>query len=134
MPGAPPECNAQRIVADKLPRPQALEQLLIGDHAQAVLHEISEDIEDLRSQGHKLPSAPQFIALGIEAVVPKHIAHRPVSSPSLRGAIPPYQLPSGQTSYEMRAHGVQLEARAVSATYRRRVGKISACCRVTRPW
>src|SRR5215831_9192308 len=97
-------------------------------------HEIGEDIEDLGSQWDESPSAPQFIALRVEAIVAKHIAHRLVSSLSLHCAIPPYQLLSGATSYGMRAPGVQPEARAMSAKYRLLIGKVSVCCRVTRPW
>ena len=101
-----PNAAAQGIIGDELPGPQAREQLVAGDDTVALRHEIGEHIEDLRSQRDEFPSAPQFIALGVEAIVPKHIAHRRVSSPSLRCSIPPDQLPSGATSYEMQAPGV----------------------------
>ena len=40
---------SQRAIADKLPRPQALEQFLLGDYALALLHEIGEHVEHLGS-------------------------------------------------------------------------------------
>jgi hypothetical protein len=39
-----------------LPRPQALEQLLLGDHALAVLHEIGEHVEHLGASGMSSPA------------------------------------------------------------------------------
>src|SRR5215831_10958244 len=97
-------------------------------------HEIGEHIEDLWSQWDEIPSTPQFIALRVEAIVAKHIAHCLVSSPSLRCAIPTWQHPSGATSYGMRAPGVQPQARAMSAKYWLLIGKVSGCCGVMRYW
>jgi hypothetical protein len=80
---------AQGIVRDELVRPQALEELIAGDDAVAMRQEIGQDIKDLRSQRDESPASTQFIALGVEAIVAKDIAHRPVSSPGLRCHLPP---------------------------------------------
>jgi hypothetical protein len=44
-------------------------------------HEIGEDIEDLRFQCDETSSVPQFIALGVEAILVECIAHCSASSP-----------------------------------------------------
>jgi hypothetical protein len=51
-------------------RPQALQQLLSGDYALAVLHEIGDHGEHLGSQRDEFRRAPQFIALSVEAITP----------------------------------------------------------------
>jgi hypothetical protein len=56
-----PNAAAQGILRDKLVGPQAGEQLIVGDDAVALRHEIGEDIEDLRAQWDELPSAAQSI-------------------------------------------------------------------------
>jgi hypothetical protein len=70
-----PNTAAQGVVRDELVRPQALEQLVAGDDAVAMQHEIGEDIEDLRSERDEFASATQFIPLGVETIVAKEVAH-----------------------------------------------------------
>ncbi len=71
---------AQGIIRDELARPQALEQLVAGNDAVAMPQEIGENIEDLRAQRDGFSGSTQFIPLGVEAIVAKDIAPRPVSS------------------------------------------------------
>ena len=76
-----PNAALQRIIADKLPRPQPLEQLLLGDHAVVVLHEIDEHVEHLGAQRDALPRPAQFIELRVEGILAKDVEHRPHPPP-----------------------------------------------------
>jgi hypothetical protein len=76
-----PNAALQRIIADKLPRPQALEQLLLGDYAVAMLHKIGKHVEYLGFQMDELPRSAQFVELCVERILPKGTDHPHRSHP-----------------------------------------------------
>ena len=73
----------QRGVPDKLVGPQVLEELLPGDHAVAMRQQVDEHLKDFAPQRERLPSVMQLIALGIQDIVAKRVAHRSTFLPPL---------------------------------------------------
>jgi len=46
-----------------------MQQVVLADHAIAVLHQIDQQIEDLGFEGERLATAPQFAPLAVEHVI-----------------------------------------------------------------
>src|SRR5262249_14840505 len=78
----------QRLVADKLVRPQVLEKFLLGDHTIAMCQEVREYLKDFAPELHQFPSVMQLIALRVQNIVTKGIAHRLSSFPTLEHLSP----------------------------------------------
>jgi hypothetical protein len=55
--------------------PQVVKQLLFAEDPVAMLHEIGQHFEYLRLEGHDLAFAAQLVAVRVERVRPKDIAH-----------------------------------------------------------
>ena len=68
-------------IADKLPRPQGLQQFLFAHHPIMLRYEVGQRLEHFGAQRHQDPGVVQLIALGIKTVRTKHIGH---SGPFLR--------------------------------------------------
>jgi hypothetical protein len=66
---------AQDGLVDEWFVPELLEQLLSGDGAIAVLHEIGKYIEHLGLDPEQGPGTAQLIALRIEFIIPKGVDH-----------------------------------------------------------
>jgi hypothetical protein len=64
----------QRRVADELPLPDLLAQLLLGDDALAVAEQIDQHLEDFRPQSDGLAGALEDIPLGIQDTVAEGLA------------------------------------------------------------
>ena len=56
--------------------PHLVEQLVLRDHAVAVLDEVREDVEDLRLDVLGLVVAVQRVASGVDHRVAEHVPHR----------------------------------------------------------
>ena len=54
-----------------------LKEFLLGDHPLAMRQEIGEHLEDFAPEFERLPSVMQLIALGIQDIVAKDVAHHP---------------------------------------------------------
>jgi len=67
----------QRFVPNKLVRPQVLEEFLLGDHTILMAQEVGEHLKGFPPELDGLPSAMQLMALGVEDIVTKAVAHRP---------------------------------------------------------
>jgi hypothetical protein len=63
--------------ADVAIGPQVLEEFLLRDHTVAVLEEVDEELQGLRLELAQFACTTQFIALGIERIVPKGVEHHP---------------------------------------------------------
>jgi hypothetical protein len=51
--------------------PHRLKQIVLGDHAVTVLHQVDQEIEDLRLERCRRAAAPQFPAVGVEGMITK---------------------------------------------------------------
>src|SRR5262249_47937865 len=71
----------QRFVADKLVGPQVLAEFLLGNHTIAMCQEVCEYLKDFAPELHQSPSLMQLIALRVQHIVAKGVAHRPASPP-----------------------------------------------------
>src|SRR5262249_43489803 len=71
------ETLTQDRLAHILLRPELLEEFFLRDHTVTVLHEVEEHIEDLRLQRAGCAGVTQLIALRIEFIVAKDVAHNP---------------------------------------------------------
>jgi hypothetical protein len=65
----------QRLVPDKLLRPQLLQEFLPGNHALTMRQKVSEHLKDFASQFDGSPCALQLMALGVQGIVAKGVAH-----------------------------------------------------------
>jgi hypothetical protein len=81
--GAPhsPEPLGEGTLTDALVGPELFEDLVFGDDAIAMLHEVDEHVEALTFEGTKSVAVAEFIALRIEFVIAKGIDH--ATAPSL---------------------------------------------------
>ena len=68
----------QRLVADKLVRPQVLEEFLLGNEPLAMRQEIDEHLKHLAPELERLPRAMQLLALRVQDILAKDVAHRPL--------------------------------------------------------
>jgi hypothetical protein len=87
----------ERAIPDILARPQMLQQFLLADHPVALRHKVGQHLKHLRRQRDGHPGLVQLIALGIQAIVGKEIAHHPL--------LPPQSAPT-TCDTARRAHGV----------------------------
>jgi hypothetical protein len=71
------ETLTQDGLAHILLGPKLIEEFFLRNHPVAVLHEVDEHIESLRLQRARSASVTQLIALCIEFVVSKDVAHDP---------------------------------------------------------
>jgi hypothetical protein len=55
--------------------PDLVNQLVLADHPIAVLHEVDNEIEDLRLHGNGNLLAAQLAQVGIEQVIPEQKLH-----------------------------------------------------------
>jgi hypothetical protein len=55
--------------------PDLVNQLVLADHPVAVLHEVDNEIEDLRLHGNGNLLAAQLAQVGIEQVIPEQKLH-----------------------------------------------------------
>jgi|SRR6516225_10976212 len=53
------------------PPTHRFQQVVLADHAIAVLHQIDQQVEDLRLERDQCAAAPQFATVAIEAMIPK---------------------------------------------------------------
>ncbi|MEY9551531.1 hypothetical protein ABIF67_005596 [Bradyrhizobium japonicum] len=60
---------------DAAPVPDLVDQLILADHPVTVLHEVDDEVEDLRLHGHGNLLAAQLAPVGVEKVVPEHKLH-----------------------------------------------------------
>jgi len=58
--------------------PYRLQQVVLADDRIPLLHQIEEEVEDLRFDGDRLGAAPQLAPLVIEHVIAKREEHRPL--------------------------------------------------------
>src|SRR5262249_48890826 len=73
---------AQRVLfvgIRRSPRPELLTQIVLSNGPTMPLHEIRQHLKRLRSERDRLPSASQFITLGIQLTIAKHKSHAAVS-------------------------------------------------------
>jgi hypothetical protein len=71
------DAGIQGGLLDKLPRPEGLEQLLLGDHAVTMAQEIRQDLKCFGAERYRLPTTLEFIAQRVQDPLPKPIAHDP---------------------------------------------------------
>jgi hypothetical protein len=55
--------------------PDLVDQLVLADHPVAVLHEMNDEVENLRFHGNRNLLAAQLAPVGIEKVVPEQKLH-----------------------------------------------------------
>src|SRR5262249_49634029 len=67
--------GVQSDVADELPWPQLLPQLLLVDNAVAMGEEIGEHLKHFGADVDQMPCAVQLAALRVEGIVAKHVEH-----------------------------------------------------------
>jgi hypothetical protein len=68
--------DMQRRIPNKLPRPHLLEQFVFGHNTVAVRQQIGQDVAFLGPQRYQHAGPLQLIALGVEEIVTKTVAHR----------------------------------------------------------
>src|SRR6266540_1146410 len=78
----------QRLVADKLLRPQVREEFQLGNHPVAMRQEIGEHLKDFAPELDGFPSMMQLLALGIQDIVAKEVAHRSAFLSALAHILP----------------------------------------------
>lgn len=72
------DAGVQRGVTNKLIGPHVLEQFGLGHDTVTVGEEVGQDLKRFGAEMEPGSSAVQLIALGIQDVVVKDVAHRPV--------------------------------------------------------
>src|SRR5262245_66254211 len=69
------DASCHRAFLDVYARPQALEQLLFGDQAVAVLHQMEQDPIGLALQADQHAAVPKFSALPVEDAAAEDVDH-----------------------------------------------------------
>ena len=69
------DAAGQRRFRDDAAVPDALDQIVLGDDAVAVLYQVDQQIEHLRLDGDRLTATGQFTQAGVEDVVGKLELH-----------------------------------------------------------
>ncbi|MGY3107689.1 hypothetical protein [Bradyrhizobium sp. LM6.9] len=67
--------------------PDLVDKLVLADHPVAVLHEVDDEIEDLRLHGNGNLLAAQFAQVGIEQMIPEQKLHVEDSNLTMTSAI-----------------------------------------------
>jgi hypothetical protein len=68
--------GGQRLLPDKLARPQLREEFLLGHDPIAMRQEVDEHLKDFTPEFDRLPSLMQLMALGVKHIVAKDVTHR----------------------------------------------------------
>jgi hypothetical protein len=90
IPNRLPHCHdvtVQRGIPHELVGPQILQQFLLEDDPVPMRQQVREYLKRLGLQRHGFPGMMELIALGVEAVVAKDVAHHHTFSSILRGAL-----------------------------------------------
>jgi hypothetical protein len=73
------DVTGDRRFRDDPARPDRLQQFVLGDDPVAVTHEVQQQVEDLRADGHDLRAMRKLPAFPVEHVVSKCEPHLGVS-------------------------------------------------------
>ena len=65
----------QRRFRHDPPAPDCLEQIVLADYPLAVLHQVDQQVEHLRTDRNQLGPAPQFASIGVERTIAKPDLH-----------------------------------------------------------
>jgi hypothetical protein len=71
-----------RRFRDDPPAPHRMQQAILADNALAVLHQVDQQVEDLRPNGNRLGSPGQLPPLRVEHAVSKHELHFGAPNPA----------------------------------------------------
>ena len=77
--------GAQGLIANGLPRPHLGDQRVLGHHRVTMLQQIGKHMQDFRSQRHASPVLTELIALGVEGIGAKAVAHEGLLAGMIRG-------------------------------------------------
>src|SRR5262245_24677935 len=77
---------AQRGIRNDAAIPHVRDQILLADHALAVLDEIVEEIKNLRLDGDGIVSTPQFPPVNIERAICENVDHH--ADPAVQRSCP----------------------------------------------
>jgi hypothetical protein len=80
------DVTVQRGIPNELLGPQILQQFLLENDPVPMRQQVREDLKRLGLQRHGFPGMMALIALGVEAVVAKDVAHYHPFSSLFRGA------------------------------------------------
>src|SRR5262245_15600578 len=89
-PAGSEDASCHRAFLDVHARPQALEQLLLGDQAVAVLHQMEKHPIDLPLQADHHVAVPKFSTLGVEDAATEDVDHATAKARArkLKGSVP----------------------------------------------